>query len=69
LLLELLELFLGGNTTAITALLHGDNHVFFVLDDLPEEAVSEVFFEASVQVGVIGQNLVLVPADERIFEE
>ena len=40
-----------------------------MLDDFPEELVSEVLLELRIDVGVVGQNLVFDPADESVLEQ
>ena len=40
-----------------------------MLNNLPEEAVAEVLFELSVNVGAVWQDLVLVPANQCILQE
>lgn len=63
-------MFLGWNGThGVTLSCQVLHHVLFVLNNFPEEVVAEVFFELGVNVRVIRQHLILVPANESVLEK
>ena len=68
-LLKLFELLLGWNTTLITSRVKLCDHVFFMLNDLPEVSIAEVRLELSIHLGAVRKYLVLIPTDEGVFEK
>lgn len=67
--LEIFELFLGWYATGVSSEGERSDHVFFVLNDLPKEGVSEVLLESGVDMWTVRESLVLDPADQSILEE
>ena len=68
-LLQLQELLLARDARCITSYGELGHHVLLILDDLPEEHVSEVGLKLRVCCRTVGQELVFVPADDRILEQ
>ena len=67
--LEIFKLCLGWYPARVSSESERSDHVFFVLNDLPEEGVSEVLLESGVDVWTVRESLVLDPADQSILEE